>query len=169
MKDYSTLEIGKALDIPRERLRDWMDRGFIKPTIAAKGQGTKAVFTKSDVYCVALFMELLESGFSREVAASWISLLDKPRKPQKADAGVVNYILFREGPRGSQEKPTLVTLEGIEWDLSLKTGVLGGSEKKQLINRDPFFQEWAKQGWRKIFIVNFRQIRNEVDAALARL
>lgn len=166
MKDYSTLEIGKALDIPRERLRDWMDRGFIRPTVPAQGQGTKAVFSTFDVYCVALFMELLESGFSREVAASWISLLDRP---QKADAGVPNYVLFREGPRGSQEKPTLVTLEGIEWDLNLKTGVLGGSEKKQLINLDPYFQEWAKQGWRKIFIVNFRQIRHEVDVALARL
>ena len=29
---YSTIDISKALNIPRERLRDWMVRDFIKPS-----------------------------------------------------------------------------------------------------------------------------------------
>jgi hypothetical protein len=42
MRDgFSTLDIVKTLEIPRERLRSWMKEGFILPTAPAKGQGTK--------------------------------------------------------------------------------------------------------------------------------
>ena len=67
--EFSTLDIVKALKIPRERLRDWMNQGFVKPTIPAEGQGTKAVFTRTDVYLLALFRHLVNSGFKRDMAA----------------------------------------------------------------------------------------------------
>ena len=56
---FSTLDIVKALRIPRERLRDWMNNGFVVPTILSQGQGTKAVFTRGDIYLVALFVVAL--------------------------------------------------------------------------------------------------------------
>ena len=76
MRDaFSTLDIVKAFGIPRERLRKWMEMGFVGPTEPAKGRGTKAVFTRVDVYCVELFRHLLDCGFNREVAAEHISAL----------------------------------------------------------------------------------------------
>ncbi|MGD8228347.1 MAG: MerR family transcriptional regulator [Desulfobacteraceae bacterium] len=71
MRDgYSTLYIGRAFGIPRERLREWLNRGFIKPSIQkASGPGTKALFAREDLYRMMLFKQILESGFTREIAS----------------------------------------------------------------------------------------------------
>ena len=53
--DFSTLDIVKARNIPRERLREWMTRGFIQPSQPAAGPGTRASFTRKDVYAVEFF------------------------------------------------------------------------------------------------------------------
>jgi hypothetical protein len=73
-QEFSTLDIVKALDIPRERLREWMNRGFIEPSQPAEGQGTKAVFSRDAVYRVALFRELLNKGFTRKKAAAFLRI-----------------------------------------------------------------------------------------------
>ena len=70
--EFSTLDIVKALEIPREKLKEWMKRGFIRPTIPASGQGIKAVFTRADVYAVSLFEELIKKGFKREIASGFV-------------------------------------------------------------------------------------------------
>jgi len=67
--EFTTFDIIKALRIPRERLQDWINREFIKPSTPAKGQGTKAIFTRKDVYLVALLRHLIDSGFKRSTAA----------------------------------------------------------------------------------------------------
>jgi len=67
--EFSTLDIVKTLGIPRERLRDWINKGFVRPTVPAEGQGTKAMFTRGDVYGVKLFHILIQSGLRRENAA----------------------------------------------------------------------------------------------------
>jgi hypothetical protein len=75
--EFSTLDIVKTLEIPRERLRSWMKEGFVQPTIPARGQGTKAVFRRHDIYAVALFNDLLNAGFRREIAASHMQEFSK--------------------------------------------------------------------------------------------
>lgn len=71
--EFSTFDIIKALGIPRERLKDWMSKGYAKPSIPAKGKGTKAVFYRIDVYTIALFRHLVEDRhFTRDVA-SWVA------------------------------------------------------------------------------------------------
>ena len=68
--EFSTLDIVKALGIPRERLREWIDRGFIKPSIQeAEGQGTKSLFSLADLYRIEAFKWLVNMGLSRVVAA----------------------------------------------------------------------------------------------------
>jgi hypothetical protein len=98
--DYSTLEIVKALKIGRERLRDWMNRGYVKPSVEAKGQGTKAVFTRQDVYKVALFKLLVESGFKRGRAAN--SILGISDWAGVADVEYILFLFFPIGPDGSE-------------------------------------------------------------------
>ena len=87
---YSTLDIVKALNIPRERLRDWMTRGFIKPSLPSTGKGTIAIFTKADVFGVALFGKLLEKGFKREMAAEYIEMVMDQNLYR-----ALNFILFK--------------------------------------------------------------------------
>ena len=52
-----------------------MTRGFIKPSLPSTGKGTIAIFTKADVFGVALFGKLLEKGFKREMAAEYIEMV----------------------------------------------------------------------------------------------
>ena len=60
-REYSTFDIVKGLGIPRERLREWMTRGFVSPSIAeADGAGTKALFSRFDLYLVATFRQLID-------------------------------------------------------------------------------------------------------------
>ena len=87
---YSTIDLSKAFDIPRERLRDWMVRDFIKPSLPSTSKGTIAIFTKNDAYRVYLFDVLVDAGLTRKAAgrvakgmnlrynrASWSMLSDK--------------------------------------------------------------------------------------------
>ena len=83
---YRTLGICKALDIKRERLRDWIKAGHIKPTLPAHGQGTKAGFTLGDVYAIALFKRLTELGFKRDLSAeiikNMVGVFNNPKNPE---------------------------------------------------------------------------------------
>ena len=67
--EFSTFDIVKILEIPRERLKDWMNNGFVKPTTPAQGRGSRAVFMREDVYIIALFKNMISWGLKREVAA----------------------------------------------------------------------------------------------------
>lgn len=76
LQAYSTSDVCRILSVSPERLREWMIRKFVEPSIQkAKGQGTRAEFSIDDLYRIALFKELIENGFSRETAANYIKLI----------------------------------------------------------------------------------------------
>ncbi|MBW1851638.1 MAG: MerR family transcriptional regulator [Deltaproteobacteria bacterium] len=152
---YSTLDIVKALNIPRERLRDWMTRGFIKPSLPSTGKGTIAIFTKADVFGVALFGKLLEKGFKREVAAEYIEMV-LSQNLYKA----INLILFKSVIRDGKR---VVDIEGqigkgplkVEIDKKGNAKVISGS-----------FENPIAEEWEDIHILNVGNLFKEVDAAL---
>ena len=80
-KEYSTFDIVKGLKIPRERLKEWIDRGFISPSIArAAGAGTKSLFSRFDIYLIATFRKLIDEdglNLSRSKAADMLSAWKK--------------------------------------------------------------------------------------------
>jgi hypothetical protein len=64
-KAFTTSDITR-LGVKRERLKDWLERGFIEPSIQkADGQGTKNYFSILDLYAIMLFETLTRHGFSR--------------------------------------------------------------------------------------------------------
>lgn len=67
--EFTSFDIARALDIPMERLRQWMKHGFITPSIPASGQGTKAVFTLDDLCIVEIFNRLIACGLNRHAAS----------------------------------------------------------------------------------------------------
>ena len=79
---YTTTDIMK-LGIKRERLKDWMERNFIEPSIQkASGQGTKNIFSIYDLYKIKLFKLLVETGLPRKQASvefkiKWLTELIK--------------------------------------------------------------------------------------------
>ena len=71
----TTAEISKRLGIPRERLNDWLKRGYISPSHPATGTGGQHRFSRSDAYRIYLFQQLLAEGVPRDKAAGVIQEL----------------------------------------------------------------------------------------------
>lgn len=86
---YSTLDVAKVLDIPRERLRGWIVNGFINPSIPSTGKGTIAIFTETEIRRVSVFNQLLKNGFKRKKAAAYIKEV-----PHWGLTLIHKYILF---------------------------------------------------------------------------
>ena len=85
-KLYSTLDICRAFSIPRERLRDWIVRGYIKP-MKVKGsgrQGVKSVFSIEGAYRVFLFDKLIRCGFTRAAASHCARNMDLNKEEPEA-------------------------------------------------------------------------------------
>lgn len=59
---YSTFAIQRMFDIKRITFHEWINRGYITPSIqAANGRGTKNLFNRLDLYRIALFRHLIET------------------------------------------------------------------------------------------------------------
>lgn len=68
--EFSTFDIAKKFGIPRSNLQQYMDRGFIEPSIQkAKRKGDKNKFSLEDLYRLRLFKELHRVGLSQKDAA----------------------------------------------------------------------------------------------------
>lgn len=67
---FSTFDIQKKLGINRNTIQQWLDSGFITPSIQRSiGQGTRNRFSLADLYQIELFRRLLDLGLHRRFAA----------------------------------------------------------------------------------------------------
>ena len=148
MKSFSTFDVEKILNIKRTRLQEWMNRGFIKPSQASAGQGTKALFTREDLYGIQLFSELLKFGLNRDVATKIVDwLFERPirmqEEPVKWDSDVMNIHVQLVGKEGGQQdvfysfgKPQLPDRQpGARGPSRLMTIVVELSTIKQMVDR----------------------------------
>lgn len=77
MDGFSTFNVEKILGIKRTCLQEWLNRGFIKPSIQkAFGKGSKALFSREDIYKIKLFEVLLTTGFKRDKAKDIIHTME---------------------------------------------------------------------------------------------
>jgi len=66
---FTTFDIAKILGIRRGTLQQWIDFGFVEPSVAkAKGRGTKNLFSAEDIFRIEIFRELYSAGFSQKLA-----------------------------------------------------------------------------------------------------
>jgi len=142
MKEEFTIKnIVDALGIPRERFKEWVYRGFIKPSIEqADGVGTKNIYSRTDVYGVALLDGLIQNGFKREVAKRCVRLLLSQTKHERK-----KYLVFRIVNKEGEGVP-YISLES--WD------------------DDSVYDFLKFDEWSYIHIVKFEEIRNKVDKTL---
>ena len=156
---YSTFDIGKAFGIPRERFRDWMNRGFIDPSVKAEGQGTKAGFSTYDAYGIGLFMKLLEKGFKRKQASELAKQFVEARQYlMNAQYVVITSIKTDEG---NVLKPR--SLHGmVELTIKVRPDAMGfGSNEKE------FGAVEAKEvKWNDFLVINFARYKHEWDTML---
>lgn len=175
---FSTLDIVKALGVPRERLRDWMNNGFVVPTISSEGQGTKAVFTRDDIYLVAFFVDLLKKGFKRNRASELIGKASKILKKNGSQslAYVIIYFFKNQNTTVFTE---LIYDPVTRWDrIDLRWGgripavAIEGNKKGDLKLKDHLTEEVGQKQsatleWENIHIVNFKNIKKKVDLDLS--
>lgn len=74
-KEYLMKTVLNAVEINRERLKDWLFRGFVSASSPSRGPKHWAKFTKADIYRIALFKHLVEAGIKREIASKMVNLV----------------------------------------------------------------------------------------------
>lgn len=165
---FSSFEVGKILDIPRERIRAWMKDGFISPTFPSPGQGSRAIFTLDRLYCVALFQSLLNRGFNRKTAASiadefwgsheWHS--KDYKNTYYEDTITTEYIIICFNSDDTGEIPYIYTAQP------------SSSENPPLLNLLTLdvtgVASWTRTGktdgkWKHVHIINFGEMVREVN------
>jgi len=190
---YSTLEVCKLLDTPKERLRDWMNRQFIVPSVSATGQGTKAEFSFDDICMVALFEFLLNFGLDRNTSASFVGSLKMYSFPRIAKENrELRWIVIKTKGNDSIDAE-LITSEIFSSDkekkmIDLETGLVAGvprywdqisPEEKNgpgmpytYYDRGKYVdgQEVCKkmQNWDAILIINFQELLGKVSKAVSK-
>lgn len=66
-------DITSKLGIKRTALQQWIERGYIVPSIqAAGGHGTKNLWSREDLMNMAIFRELIRHRYLREEAAEFL-------------------------------------------------------------------------------------------------
>jgi hypothetical protein len=157
---FSTFDIIKALGIERERLREWMNRSYLRPSVMSSGQGIKSEFTRCDVYAVELFRQLLEGGFDRDHAGVFVRFF---QDQMKNESNFPSYLIIRLG--------SLRTATGVDVDEEYCASFAVDNEK---INLDegcldrPTDMKFNRQ-WKMLHVVNLKTLRNHTDEALRKL
>lgn len=78
-REFSTFDVMRILEIPRERLREWLKLEFIQLELGYAPKGEKQIFLIRDIYKFELFKTLISSGLKRKKASEITSEADKGR------------------------------------------------------------------------------------------
>lgn len=92
---YSTFDIVALFLLTRARLQEWIARGFIVPSVEKSvSRGTRNIFSRNDLYLIAVFIHLLEHGMHRELAAKFIGLFRRRSLSETLEEGKKYLIWF---------------------------------------------------------------------------
>jgi hypothetical protein len=74
---FKAADVEKKLGVRHGRLKEWLK--YLPPSVEqAEGPGTRNIFTRTDLYKLFLFRELIEKGgLQRAIAARVVSKLDR--------------------------------------------------------------------------------------------
>jgi hypothetical protein len=170
--EFSTLEVGRALKIGRECFRDWMNKGFIKPSVPSKGQGSKAIFLLDNVIGIALFKHLVEIGLTRAIAASWAYKFIE-RDKTEPDRQKAHYIAFVSSINLKEVK--VYTFASGDFAITLESlQIIPPGNRITDLNQLPLeirekLSMSLDKNWQYIHIVNVKALRANVLKALAKL
>ena len=148
---FKAADVVKITGVKRTRLQQWLERGYIHPSIqVASGHGTRNIYNKIDLYNIAIFKKITESGFSRELASKFISMgVITAEQVDKHDTGAAMalFILFMR--RDDEVKSRLMY-----YDKEDEVGVL---DIRHLMG------ELKMEAFDDIYIINFPLIKDQID------
>ena len=128
-----------------ERFKVWINNGYVSPSIrTADGTGTRNIWGEIDLYDVAVFKNIVESGLSRQVANDFIK--------QGVISGALNPADIQFIAYARQGRQT------VSFGF-LKSDKVGLKDALSEMDLDPD----------NIFIFNFAKIKKEVDGMIEKL
>ena len=142
--EFSSFDVLKILDIEKERFLEWIKKGFVAPTVKAKGRGTRAAFSLLDIYKIAVFNKLLVGGFERRKAAELVKTNSRINNPK--DVKNLSYILVLGGRFGGE---WLSCLDPGPWNL-----------EETVTKRDD---------WDISVLINFKKLRLDIERSIVSL
>lgn len=135
---YSMTEVCTSLGLPKPKLQEWVFQKYIQPM--RLGQGKDSIFTRPDVYAVAIFMNLTDNRrHSRKLARDMISAWMRPYDFEK-----IKFIAFFF----EKEKIIAVSYES----------------EKVLAKAMAVVKEWDS-----VYLINFKELKTKIDRALEAL
>jgi hypothetical protein len=107
---YEQRDITRILGIKRPALQQWIERGFVSPSIEKAGAlGRRNVWSRADMFILGEFHELIKYGFSREKASDFL----KKFKVITASGKIIEVAEWRKQDKDSG--PEREDLLGIEY------------------------------------------------------
>lgn len=86
---FTTWDIQKKFGIKQPRLKEWFK--FLPPSFKASGPGTKNLFSRTDLYKLFVFRELIGKGFNRERAAELVNSMTNAGLSYSGGWGMQDY------------------------------------------------------------------------------
>ncbi|HEA68265.1 hypothetical protein LCGC14_2489880 [marine sediment metagenome] len=167
---YTIGDILKAVDVERERFKEWTMKGFIESSEKVRqGKRILHLYSQLDAYCIGLFKHLIEkAGLSRASSAAFCRTWKKEAKelPLNLPGIMWNFLVFyRRGDEFFWHQlvnlhPHLADDEEEWWDRELERALLG-TEIQEAIKKYPDFDN--------IIVVNFAKIRDGINERLKKL
>jgi hypothetical protein len=146
--DFQAHHVEKITGVKRNRLQAWLERGYIKPSIqVADGHGTRNIYALHDLYAIATFKKIVESGLSRELVAQFIKLISSQYTFEFFIFQNTRLAIIRTGERIVAWPVTSSKDEG--YAITIK----GESDE-------------AIRDFDDIYIINYQKIANAIDAKI---
>lgn len=153
--EFLAADIEKITGVKRNRLQQWLEREYITPSIqVASGHGTRNIWSRNDLYTIALFKKITESGLSRKVVSDFLSA----GTIGGDNVNLIYCLLYmREG-----EKVKATAIPWLE-DPSITVDTLGEITNVGTINLLQTQKNLDMGAFDDVYIVNFFKVKAEVD------
>jgi DNA-binding transcriptional MerR regulator len=100
-EEFTTFQVAKILGVSRSSLQQWLDFGFIEPSIsAAEGRGTKNLFSREDLYRIEMFRALSRAGVAQKKAGKLGSEFDFDKAARNQQSFRIAYLSYTPDEEG---------------------------------------------------------------------
>ena len=159
--EFLAADIEKITGVKRNRLQQWLERGYITPSIqVASGQGTRNIWSRNDLYTIALFKKIIESGLSRKVVSDFLSAGTIGGDDVK---GIYCLVYMRGGGKVKAESVSFFTEFLLDGTPTLHLDPFGVETNVGTINLLQIQKDLGMEAFDDVYIVNFFKVKAEVD------
>jgi len=152
MEKFLAQDIEKITGVKRNRLEQWIKWGFIKPSIqVARGHGSRNIWSRNDLYNIAIFKKVTESGLSRKIVADFLALSVMTGLNEEQ----INSITFLVYMRGAGRTAAV--------------GVTYLKDEDPLLDLFDIQKKEALRSFEDCYVLNFPFLKEQVDKMIKKV